>query len=101
MTMKSGQRLKSAVCDAQFIIIRAQVDSGEVLCGGAPVIPADSATPSVYADASPGPGSLLGKRYENEESTLELLCTKSGVGTLSLDGKPLRIKAAKSLPSSD
>ena len=36
-----------------------------------------------------------------EERGLELLCTKAGAGSLTLDGAPLGLKSAKPLPSSD
>jgi hypothetical protein len=45
--------------------------------------------------------ALLGKRYIDEISALELLCNKSGKGTLTLDGRALTFKEAKKLPSSD
>ena len=45
--------------------------------------------------------TLIGKRYVNADESLELLCTKGGKGTLSLDGVALEIKQAKQLPSSD
>ena len=35
------------------------------------------------------------------DSGIELLCTKAGEGSLSLDGAPLPLKEAKPLPSSD
>ncbi len=46
-------------------------------------------------------GTQLGKRYVSEAGDLEVLCTKPGEGTLSLDGAPLTIKGAKPLPASD
>jgi hypothetical protein len=46
-------------------------------------------------------GTQLGKRYANDVDTVELMCVKPGQGTLTLDGSPLGIKAAKQLPSSD
>ena len=45
--------------------------------------------------------TLLGKRYEDEASGLEVLCSKGGDGTLTLDDTPLVVKSAKPLPSSD
>lgn len=57
--------------------------------------------------AASGPDSgldepvLLGKRYTDEESGLELLCTKAGPGTLTCAGRVMPLKDAKPLPSSD
>ena len=44
---------------------------------------------------------VLGKRYVDEDDTLEVLCTKPGAGTLAVGGRPLVLKSAKPLPSSD
>ncbi|WP_231611754.1 hypothetical protein [Rhodococcus sp. CX] len=46
-------------------------------------------------------GAVMGKRYVDEASGLEVLCTKAGQGRLALDGTALVLKAAKPLPSSD
>lgn len=46
-------------------------------------------------------GTVLGKRYVCDEVGLEVLCTKSGIGSLAFDAKPLAEKAAKPLPPSD
>jgi hypothetical protein len=46
-------------------------------------------------------GSLIGKRFADPESGLELLVTKAGTGTLAIDGVALPLKEAKPLPSSD
>jgi hypothetical protein len=46
-------------------------------------------------------GTTLGKRYVDESSGLEVLCTKAGTGTLTLDGTPLTLQGAKPLPASD
>jgi hypothetical protein len=44
----------------------------------------------------------MGKRYTTpDESSLEVLVTKAGVGTLAVGGTPLVFTATKPLPSSD
>ena len=43
----------------------------------------------------------VGKRYANEEIGLEVLCTKAGTGTLTVNGEVLLPKEAKPLPASD
>lgn len=48
-----------------------------------------------------GPQVLLGKRYHDPESGLEVLCTRAGHGLLTFDSRPLEVKTAKALPSSD
>jgi hypothetical protein len=84
------------------MIVAAPKGDVSVTCGGAPMGPLDAAP---AAGGSPAPdasgGTLLGKRYVNEAGDLELLCTKPGKGSLACDGKPLVVKGAKPLPSSD
>jgi hypothetical protein len=100
--LKAGSRMRSAVCATEVMVIQAPADDVDVRCGGAPLVPLGTA-PS--AGAAPAPdaasGTQIGKRYVSEAGDLELLCTKPGAGTLALDGKPLAIKGAKPLPSSD
>jgi hypothetical protein len=53
------------------------------------------------AAGGPDAATLIGKRYVDSAESVELLCTSSGAGTLSCDGAPMSIKAAKPLPASD
>jgi len=102
MELRPGQKLRSAVCEAEVVVVRAPAGDVEVGCGGAPLVDAAGEAPGgATLDASLGEGPLLGKRYADEERGLELLCTKSGTGALTLDGQPLALKGAKPLPSSD
>lgn len=102
MELKAGTRLKSAVCETQVIAVRAPTVDVVVTCGGQPLVPLDDDAPTGGA-IEPGHdgGTLLGKRYADEEIGLELLCTKAGKGALWLNGEPMRLKEAKALPSSD
>ena len=99
---KAGTRVRSAVCNAELMVIAAPQGDTEVQCGGAPVIDI-GAEPTTGASIDPDfrEGVALGKRYINESGDLELLCTKPGEGSLSVDGTPLTLKEAKPLPSSD
>lgn len=102
MQLKPGLRLESATCDAQVVVVRAPADGTDVdvRCGGEPM--RESGTGGDRAPISlEGDGTLLGKRYADEELGLELLCSKAGDGTLSVGDQPLPIKGAKPLPSSD
>jgi hypothetical protein len=99
---KPGSRLRSAVCDVEVIVIKAPPDAVDLRCGGHPLIAMDTSRPD-GASAEPGhdSGTLLGKRYTNEDGSLELLCTKAGASSLSIGDVPLQLKEAKPLPSSD
>jgi hypothetical protein len=101
MQVKAGTRLRSAVSDAEVIVIRAPDDDVELTCGGVLMVAGED--DSARQSAPPGDdGSVvLGKRYVDADDTIEVLCTKAGEGTLALGGRPLVLKSAKPLPSSD
>ena len=98
--LKAGGRFKSAVCDTQVMVIKAPAGEFTLACGGADMI-APTTAGSGELDPTLAGQTLIGKRYVNADESLELLCTKGGTGTLTLDGTPLEIKQAKQLPSSD
>ncbi len=100
--LKPGLRLKSAVCSTEVMVIRSPGTEALLACGGAEML---AVTETAPAGGQPEPahaqGSLIGKRYVDATEALELLCTKGGAGSLSVDGAPLGVKQAKALPSSD
>lgn len=100
MELKPGSRLRSTVCGTEVIVTRAPTGDVAVACGGVAMVPVGDVA-SAEADALLLGGTLLGKRYVDEDRGLELLCTAAGEGTLTLDGRELTIKGAKPLPSSD
>ena len=100
--LKPGTRLRSAVCPTEVMIVAAPKGDVAVTCGGVAMAALDAAPAAGGAPhADHSAGTLLGKRYVNEAGDLELLCTKPGQGSLACDGKPLAVKGAKPLPSSD
>lgn len=100
--LKVGTRLKSAVCDAEVMVVRAGDAEVLIKCGGAEMIGIDAQRAPDAAPVMPFmEGTFVGKRYVDPTGQLELLCTKSGKGSLSLGVQPLVVKQAKSLPSSD
>jgi hypothetical protein len=102
MMLRPGQKLHSAVCDAQLVVVRAPATEVEVGCGGSPLLDdGQEAAGEAALDSSLGDGPLLGKRYADEALGLELLCTRPGKGALTVDGRLLLVKGAKPLPSSD
>ena len=98
MELRPGLRLRSVACDSEVIVVR--VGSGGLLsCGGHPMVEAGvDVVPATLADEQ---GTVLGKRYSDQESGVEVLCTKPGRGGLSVDGRALSLKAAKPLTASD
>ena len=100
--LKPGSKVRSAVCSTEVVVVKAPSALVELECGGAPMVPATAEAPSAAAvDPARAEGTLLGKRYADEASGLELLCTKGGEGSLSVGGAILPLKDAKPLPSSD
>ena len=101
MKLRPGQKLHSAVCDAQVVVVKAPGADVEIGCGGAPLLDDGESDAAATLDASLGDGPLLGKRYADDDLGLELLCTRAGTGALTVDGRLLQLKGAKPLPSSD
>jgi hypothetical protein len=102
MQLKAGTRLKSSVCETQVMVVKAPSGDVDLTCGGTAMVALD-AEPAAGAtlDPSRAEGTLLGKRYADDEAGIELLCTKPGTGSLWLGDTPLAFKQAKALPSSD
>jgi hypothetical protein len=103
MDLKPGSRWKSAVCAAEAVVVRAPSGPVTLTCGGAAMLAWAIERPAAAHAIPPthGAGTLLGKRYGDAETGLEVLCAKPGVGSLSVDGRPLVVKDAKKLPASD
>lgn len=99
--MKAGERLRSAVDSTEVIVVRAPSEPVELRCGGAPMIPVDQEPSGGSVDPAFSDGTALGKRYVHDDAGLEVLCTKAGEGSLSVDDTVLPQKDAKPLPSSD
>lgn len=100
MLLKPGTRLRSAVCDAEVVVVKGSGEH-ELTCGGASLVAVDADDARGEIDPAQADGTLLGKRYTDDAATVEILCTKAGAGSLALDGTPLALKSAKPLPSSD
>jgi hypothetical protein len=101
MELTVGSRWKSVVCDTEVVVVRPP-DAPKILgCGGVEMAPFGADTGRGAIDQALAGGTQLGKRYTDESSGIEVLCTHAGEGTLTLDGERLELKGAKPLPSSD
>src|SRR6266702_104535 len=102
MLVKPGNRLRSRVCTTEVIVVKAPGIDVEITCGGEPMTKDQTAAAATAGDsaAGPGPGTLLGKRYADQEVGLELLCVKGGSGQVSVGGRPLSPRQARPLPAS-
>jgi hypothetical protein len=102
MELKPGSRWKSAVCDTEVVVVRATAGDVALECGGHPMIAHADAKPAGLAVAEDHAGGTQpGKRFADEDTGLEVLCTKGGAGSLSIGGRPIGQKEAKKLPASD
>ena len=99
--LKPGSRWASAVDDTEVIVVRPGPGGITLECGGHEMVPGGSEKPvGLELDPDRSGGTAVGKRFAHD-SGLEVLCTKGGSGTLSVDGTALPPKDAKPLPSSD
>lgn len=100
MKLNVGLNLYSTVDATTVIVVRAPEAEVTITCGDAEMTTEKPAADAATGAPAPG-GTLLGKRYADEELGLELLCTKAGPGALAVNGTPLEVKQAKPLPASD
>ena len=98
--LRPGARLQSTVCATEVIVVKG-AGPVELTCGGVPMVAAGSVPRTGDPSADASEGTLLGKRYGDDDETVEVLCTKAGEGSLALDGVALAVKVTKPLPASD
>lgn len=98
--LKPGARLSSVTCDTEVVVVKGSGEA-DLRCGGAPMVPVGEAAGKTAPEAPFDAGTLVGKRYTDEDATIELLCTKPGAGSLSVGEAALVEKGAKPLPASD
>lgn len=102
MEVKPGSRWKSAVCSSEVVVVRPPKAPVTLECGGRAMIAFAEARPEGLAPAEGfKDGVAAGKRYFDDASGLEVLGSKAGEGSLSVDGRLLERKEAKALPASD
>lgn len=99
--LRTGMKLKSAVCSTEIIVVASGSDDIDLTCGGVSMYEPSADGGEATAVEGLTEGSLLGKRYTNDEQTIEVLCTKPGDGSLGLGQTALTLKEAKPLPASD
>ena len=104
MDLKPGSLWASQVCATEVMVVRPPTQPVSLECGGHPMTPVgedeDSSIDFTLEPAFAG-GSLIGRRFADPDSELELLVTKAGDGSLAVDGISIPLKEAKPLPSMD
>ena len=102
MDLKPGSRWASQVCSTEVVVVRTSTKPVSLECGGHPMTPVgEDGASGLTLDPAFADGSLIGKRFADPDSGLELLVTKAGEGSLAVDGTAIPLKEAKPLPSSD
>jgi hypothetical protein len=98
--LKPGTRFRSTTCATECVVVRGATEV-DLRCGGSPMVPIDDTTTTGAPVAPFDAGTLMGKRYTDEEDSIEVLATKGGEGALSLGDALMIVKGANPLPSSD
>lgn len=103
MKLRVGRTLVSTVDNTAVIVVRAGAEEVAITCGGAEMVDSRAADGTVKGVLDPDQmeGTLIGKRYADEDLGLELLVTKPGEGTLAVNGRTVAVKGARPLPASD
>ena len=102
LDLKPGTRLFGAACTSEFIVVRAPGGPVDLLIGGhAALTSADDRADGLTVTTDAADKPAMGKRYVDEDDTLEVLCTKPGDGAVSIGDTLLHRKDAKALPASD
>jgi hypothetical protein len=100
--LSPGTRLRSVTDTTEVVVVRVGAEEVDLCCGGTAMAPQGTDVPSGGSPAAGlDEGTKVGKRYEDTEAGLEVLCTKAGPGSLSIGARAMTQKDAKPLPSSD
>lgn len=101
MNLKPGVRLVSQVCSTQVVVVKAPADPVDLRCGGQSLALADQVSDLGEPLEGFAAGTSMGKRYGDDSVGLQVLCTKPGIGSLSIGDVLLALAEARALPSSD
>ena len=99
--LKPGARMRSVTCTTEVVVVRASGDI-DLRCGGQPMVDiSDGGGQSAEPASGFDDGTQIGKRYGDAAAGVEVLCTKAGVGSISIGDTLLVMEGAKPLPASD
>jgi hypothetical protein len=98
VSLKVGSRLRTPTSTAEVIVVKAGTGAGDLVCAGG-IMTTEAVT--VDQQTSGDSPVQLGKRYSEDESGVEVLCTKPGAGPLVFEGRELVVRSAAALPASD
>ena len=101
MELKPGMKLAAPGTTTEVVVVRPPSSALTVTCAGVEMVDVAGGAPEGSAPDAAGEDVLIGKRYLDEDSGLELLCSKAGPGPLAADGREMSVKGAQPLLSSD
>jgi len=100
--LKPGMRLFGAACTTELIVVKAPAQPIDLRIGGHPPLAAAADRTGGVEVLTPAESApAMGKRYVDPEGTLEVLCTKAGLGAIAIGDELCATKDAKPLPASD
>lgn len=100
MELRPGLKLSSAVCTTEVIVVAGSGDV-DMTCGGVSMLEPGAEAGDATAVDGLSDGMMLGKRYCDDDGSVEVLCTKPGDGSVGIGQTALGLKEAKPLPASD
>jgi hypothetical protein len=98
--LRPGLKLSSAVCSTEVIVVAGNGDV-DLTCGGVPMLAPGAEAGNAGPIDGLTEGTMLGKRYCDDDGTVEVLATKPGDGSVGIGQTALSLKEAKPLPASD
>lgn len=97
---QTGKRYFVPGGTAEVIVTKG--GDGELRCGDSPLLQRGADDSGVAAVDTGGMDPVaLGKRYKDEESSIEVLVVKAGPCALNIDGRSMALMQPKVLPSAD
>jgi len=103
--MKVGGRYRSKNTTVEIIVVKGPKQEIAFTCAGEEMVGREAGPRSTAGENPPDTAAedllVLGKRYVDSDSGLEVLCTTAGAGPVCVDGRRMAMAEAKLLPSSD
>lgn len=91
MELATGQTLTCPICEGSVVILSLPLQIGTLACDGSPMLPGRPRPCSARREV-PTRRPLahrVGQKYGDAESGLQVLCTYSGSGRLTFNGRLL------------
>jgi hypothetical protein len=101
LALRPGLRVYSAISEVELVVVTKPSREAVLTCAGVPMVADRPGAQAEESASMSDVGPRLGKRYWDESSGLEVLCTRAGRGALAFDGVELVARSARALPSSD